>query len=58
VFDVVRFGQSGADPIPAYLQCVLGPSGYICSSAKGKADIQHYGFLFQAVCGTPLNGTG
>jgi ABC-type phosphate transport system substrate-binding protein len=58
VFDVVRFGQTGADPIPTYLQGVFGPNGFICSNAKGKTDIQNYGFLFQAVCGTPLNGTG
>ena len=58
VFDVVRFGQTGSDPIPTYLQGVFGPSGFICSTTKGKADIQHYGFLPQAVCGTPLNGTG
>jgi ABC-type phosphate transport system substrate-binding protein len=58
VFDVVRFGQTGADPIPTYLQGVFGPSGFICKNATGKADIQHYGFLSQSVCGTPLNGTG
>ena len=59
VFDVVRFGQTGADPIPAYLQGVFGPTGYICTNATGKKDITNYGFLFlSTLCGTPLNGTG
>jgi ABC-type phosphate transport system substrate-binding protein len=59
VFDVVRFGQTGSDPIPTYLQGVFGPSGFICSNATGEKDIKDYGFLFlTGKCGTPLNGTG
>jgi ABC-type phosphate transport system substrate-binding protein len=51
VYDVVRFSTSTADHIPARLNPIFGPKGYICSSTAGKAAIVSYGFLTTPLCG-------
>jgi ABC-type phosphate transport system substrate-binding protein len=60
IFDIVRYGTS-ANPIPGYLQPILGPTGYACSTA-GVKYIKDYGFLAlssgENACGDLLNGTG
>ena len=43
VYNVVRKDSSTASQIPAYLEPVFGPSGYICS--RGKGVLKSYGFL-------------
>jgi ABC-type phosphate transport system substrate-binding protein len=44
VSDVVRY-SSTAGEIPPYLAPIFSSTGWICTSAKAKADIEDYGFL-------------
>jgi ABC-type phosphate transport system substrate-binding protein len=51
IYDIVRWSAAG-DHIPAYLNGLLGHSGYFCSNAKAKTLIADYGFLPAATCGS------
>jgi hypothetical protein len=59
VFNVFRFGQSGSDPIPTYLQSIFDGTGFVCTSSAAQTAFKNYGFLaLTGKCGTPLNGSG
>ena len=46
LFEVVRSPESGGvGSIPSYLKPFFGPTGWTCTNAKAKTDLQHYGFL-------------
>ena len=44
LFVVVRWTKGTTRNLPAYLEALLGPSGWLCRSATARADLGDYGF--------------
>ena len=51
VSDVVRFDSTTTDHIPAYLEPIVGTSGWACTNTTAKADLKNYGYLLSPLCG-------
>jgi ABC-type phosphate transport system substrate-binding protein len=45
LFEVVSNPSTTGFGIPPYLQPLFGPTGYFCTNATARKDLQHYGFL-------------